>query len=594
MGIIAERDFSDAQVEHVALHELGHMKEKYDDPEGFLALLAECNADAENGKQRFMLYNSLMDDYVENNTANISPIFATDSDVVRDRYAKKGFSPEQAAARRASGAYPLHQQFADYLMMHGLGMGEDYLAVLGPKVQAIIEQGYRRFGRDTRFEDIVDRHLLPNTELQNLTGRDDSITERRRWIDKYILPTYLELLEQDREEVENQESQQGEGSGEQSEQTDGNENTQNTEQVEGEGSAMGQALKNEADQAEGAMKQWREILENAEAKKAEADMSDEEKAEKRRKDDLEKIWQEQEQASGGGNETGTTSAGERQGNFDDFYERLSKMKPISDQLKELWKRICHTDITEKASYQGHYRTGARLDIKQAIREMPTIQRRPNEAEIFQRKIHSQEKDVMPKNFSITLLLDESESMGWHGGKNIEAVKDFVIAMADSLGNFNSENQHSARRQKSEPVHASLEIFGYDTERFDILDLDTDIQIGDIMGAYGKIAAKGGTNDRVAFSHVLEKIKQNAQTAQQLKSGERVQIVLEITDGDTNSGDLRAELESMGVIVGGILIGGALVEKFDTNFPNNTGAKIDSIDELPEAVEQLIKNILDLR
>jgi uncharacterized protein YegL len=475
------------------------------------------------------------------------------------------FSRQQVSQSVAAEKYPLHIQFAVYLLNAGMGMSQDYLDILNPEIQEVIANGYTKFGKTLRFEDIIKDKLLPNTPIQNLRRRDDSLTECRKWIDKYILPTYLELLELDHEEVEKQQDQQ---------------------------SGLTAEMNKEAAKAEQDMAVWKDILKNASAKKVERNLTDEEMANKKRHDDLAKIWDDQEakDKSGRSDKTGSASGGERQANFADFYNRLQKMRSVSEKLKQLWQRICHIDETEEVSYQGHYKTGSKLDIKKTIREMPTILSHPEQAEIFERKVHSFEQDVIPKNFSITLLLDESGSMH---GKKIEAVKDFTIAMADSLGNFNAENSRNARRKKIEPIHAELEIIGYDRTLLPILEQDKDIQIGDIMQAYGKILARGGTNDKVAFEYVLNKIRnKNSGKAKKLKDSEDIQIVLEITDGDTDSGDIRQQLETLGVIACGILVGGANVEKFRTNFPNSNGVVIDNIDKLPTAVELLIEKVLD--
>jgi len=537
---------ADAKIlNYLIYHELGHFEELCDDPDGYLQLIEGCEKDKKDGRSKFGLYNSLMDIYVNTNAANKAAVYREGegfSDDIHKLYEEGTFNRRSISERVAAKQYPLHKQFSGFLLNEGMGVGESFLEVASPEIQDLVQQGLKMYGQNVSFSEFIKKYLLPPTEKEKMMGISRTISQRQEAIDRWIMPIYLKLLEQDRTNgyQEPLEGTVGEGDG------DGNRE----------------------------MEVWREVAKGA---KKQAGKSEEDKAKDRNKKNLENIF----------NQTGEKD-------FEDFYRRYEKMTGISNQLKALWRRICHVDTHEEVNWSDeYYKTGQRLSVPQAVRQAATLFNNPDEAKVFERRIWSEAQDIMPKKFKLSLLIDESGSMeGSLGG-----VRNFLVAIGRSLSEFNIENTLDSSLNGETP-QATLEVYGFADELNELLVASEKISIHQVMEIYSKTQADGGTS---AMSDGLKKI-QSTTDAMKLSSGEDVHILLVVTDGDDTKVDedtvLVQELTKMGVVTGGLFIGeaestdeGGEVSNFRKIFPKQLGRELTSAQDLPAAVEGLIKEIL---
>jgi hypothetical protein len=542
-------------IDFLVFHELGHFTELYDDPAGYTELLDELSKQ-KNGRAVFRLYNALQDIYVNNLTRDNAAVYAGKvgversrfSDEVKEFYRESLFNRESVQQKIASDDYPLEQQFADYLLNEGMGVGDDFYELFDERVKKVIDEGVLGF----TYGDLIDTFLRPVINRRR-GERMGTISERREIIDKYILPKFLELLKESKERQKDEREEQ---------KTD----TTKMDGDEGIEEKSEQSVDTTEDEE---MKTWRKASEDAMDKKKEREKTPEEKAKDVAKEQLERIAEER---------------GLSDGEFNDFYQRLSRMENISVAISKILARISRVGVRESSEDIGYFKTGKKLDVKQVVNRMGVILTRPNEAEVMLKKINTLEEEVLPKEFVLSLAIDESGSMS---GDKIEMVKDLVIAIANAFAKFNLQGEIDFGKDR--PI-AQLNIVGYDDKVYPILISSGELKIGDIMAVYKEIEAKGNTNDEAAISYLQKKvIPPETDTTH---NGERIDILIEVTDGDSleTTRLVLADLRERGVIANGILIGAQGQNgKFSNNFPD--GVMIDGVDKLPQAVENILKEVL---
>jgi len=152
----------------------------------------------------------------------------------------------------------------------------------------------------------------------------------------------------------------------------------------------------------------------------------------------------------------------------------------------------------------------------------------------------------------------------------------------------------------------------------IVENKREITLSDIMKTYSKITTVGGTSSHTAFSHIKNKITQDDVAA--MANGDQINILIEITDGDTNDPNeslrnIRA-IEAAGYHTGAIKFGyGVRLDKasdkpeddakaeheamerdtFDQMWNQGgrrKGIRINKPDEVTSAIYRILQKLID--
>ncbi len=487
---------SQEEIDFIVLHELGHFKELYDDPKGYMEVIKEGSREDGLGQVYFGLYNALMDIYVNTNTANKAGLFSSAkfrgesgsffSDKIRDLYSEKTFKERDFSTR------PLCVQYCDYLLNLGMECGESI--TLSPEVKSEIDKGIVDLTGDSlSYEKLINTYLRPVLAGKATREWSASISQRKMIIDMYIRPVFEKLIRKDIENGKTQDMQSSEG---------------------------------------GDLAIAKEIIKDALARNAEKNLSQSDKQKIEREKQIKNLIRN----------SGLNP--EQVGNFLNAY---NKMYPVMLELAELWKRIRQRDISYKPEDKGHFPKGHKLDIQKVIEEFPAISSGEDNSRIMYKRIFEENYDFNPKKLWLTIVPDMSGSMS----DDIEKVQELCIALAGSFSIINQEQDDAA-----DSLRCQLSVIGFDHEVHPLLISNDDTHIAHVAEIYAKIQAIGSTSDHLALEFYQNLLTESLQ--EKIKSGEILPVLIEITDGDTSDSALSRklvnELEATGVQIQGIRFG----------------------------------------
>jgi hypothetical protein len=191
-----------------------------------------------------------------------------------------------------------------------------------------------------------------------------------------------------------------------------------------------------------------------------------------------------------------------------------------------------------------------LSVKKVVTDWGKIQQAPDEVPVMERTRYLEKEEWKPRSFRLRVLPDLSGSMDF----DIERVQELAIALSASLSVINAESHLSD--PDSPRITCALDIVGFSDEAVPIIEGNDEITVREIMKTYGKIHTVGGTSDHTALERVNSSLDQ--QTVEAIKQGDIIDIMIEITDGETTnpalSRKLVDEIAAKGVIVGAIKFG----------------------------------------
>ena len=147
------------EIDYIICHELGHLKELYNDPEGYGRIIAEGDRADGLGQVYFRLYNCLMDIYVNTNTAQRFPLYRGSepnafAPIVNELYAQKLFPDKNLQSN------PLSIQFSDYLLLLAMGVADQY-QVSPEATEALSTPFTDHSGQNYSTQELVDTFLRP-------------------------------------------------------------------------------------------------------------------------------------------------------------------------------------------------------------------------------------------------------------------------------------------------------------------------------------------------------------------------------------------------------------------------------------------------
>lgn len=463
------------RVDFDVFHELGHYKELYDDPQGYKKVIEE-GSKPPDGKSIFRLYNCLMDIYVNTNIANRLPQYRGSggfSDDVVDYYRRDLFPTRDWSDPKKN---PLCFQFSDYLLQ--LGMGAEEGITLSPEVRNVLAEGTTFAGQHYSFKELIDQYLRP--VLHPLPGDSwtGAISQRKYVIDEAIRPIFERLLQQDKAQGREQQIKEG-----------------------GEGKQKGQPSLEDLKNALPGAEQW------ARDKK----LSNADKASKERKKQIEDIAKAEqltpEEAK-------------------DFAERFERLQPIINDLAKRWDELAIPSTLWETREIGHFTTGSNFDVRMGVARFSDIVENPAKAEVMTRRLLEPTEVIQPKEILLWVLPDLSGSMK----DDQEVLRDLCLVLAASMATRNLDAEIHGGESR-----CTLGIEGFHKITIPLLQPTKEIKIRDIMRIYKQLVANGDdTNDDLALAEVAK--THTGEHRERLRSGEVVELLLEITDGCTRNSE----------------------------------------------------------
>lgn len=483
-------------VDFAILHELGHLKELYDDPDGYAQVIAEGKRADGLGATYFRLYNVLMDIYVNTNTSDTACLYRGRhaehfSEKVRDLYRAKLFEERDFSSK------PLCIQYMDHLLHLGMECSRDIK--LSPQVAQELTGQVSFLGEKYGYQELIDTFLRPVVGRSG-DGWRASISQRKMVIDSTIRPIFEKFLRQDLAEGKDVASF-GEGG---------------IQDLNPDSSIL------------------RDILNDAKGRQAKRRMSPEERADRERERLLNKI----------GAESGLDAETAK-----DFAETYKRVYPTILGLKELWTRVRQVSVDYLAEREGLYRMGTGLDMRSVVAQYPLIAQNPCRAEVMTRQVYNELQTEHPRKIWLIMVLDLSGSMD----TEIKQLRDDAVALAGSLASFNQESEAQGDDQRG-----VLSLVGFDDEYIPLSTQPDNTVLEDIAAVYPKFAAGGGTSDHLALKPVRDMLAASHESilsGEVLPI--LVEITDGDTSEPSTSSKLVEEIEQLGARVAGIRFGSGL-------------------------------------
>lgn len=223
--------------------------------------------------------------------------------------------------------------------------------------------------------------------------------------------------------------------------------------------------------------------------------------------------------------------------------------PISDSLSTLWEQFIQREsglVLEESDRT--FPTGTSVSGEALLANIPVLLTDPRKAEIYARHLPEEEREqIRPKKITLVLLVDVSGSMH-EEKKKIAIVQEAMYSVIKSLIKFYRNSSLALEPYGEEfPVSVDYRMIGFGNKTQELLertpeenrtgqkrdlpgvDLDQQLATATINISRTNL---GGTEDAPALQIVEESI--SSQREEALKNGDEILIVLEMTDGETQT------------------------------------------------------------
>lgn len=517
-------------LDFVVLHELGHFREFKDDPQGYKALFDFIKSKGKALEGAYHgFFNCLQDIYVNHNTAQHSANYRTDSltenktieftDEVKQLY-KKNLFPTRDFSKLAHST-----QFSEYLLNLGMQTADDI--VLSPEVRQIVDQEIYFVGETIKISDLLDRYFTPVIG-RNTGAWRASISERFDLASQTLTPIFEKLLADDIKA--------------------GRDLKQTASKMEG----LEPSLDDSKKAIQGIIKKAKETPQDRDKKEREK--------------------QATKVAEG---------AGLSPKQAKDFARILQEVQPQINEIVEIFKRVRVRDTTYVVEEAGHYKTGDRLDVNEAVIKYGKILSAPNKVELFTIDQYREKVNYHPKKIRLWLLPDLSSSMQ---GDQVDLQK-ITVALGAAMATLCLQAEYDPSVIKGE-----LGIVGFEAKEEEILDPKNSATLAGVADAFTKLECNGGsTNDHYALKNVRDRIRaEHVATADAAQAAEVVDIIIEITDGDTTtptaSKKMISDLVELGAKIAAIRIkrhndSGAVFNDIWNGTETKRGHEVDSVGQI---------------
>lgn len=487
-----------AELDFIVLHELGHLKEYREDPEGYLEILDWCDRKGPPLDQHYFgLHNCLADVYVNTNTAYIAPVYAKGEEFspeVHDIYRHKAFKERDFTKQ------PFSSQFMHYLLNLGMGVGDD--VVLSPEVRKEIDAGTRLLGDDLDYQSLLKQYFTPELGRPGSSSWRATASQRNFVTKTAVLPAFERLLALDLAAARDL-----------------------------CGANFHPLASADLDMSEVKKVIQRITSDNSKANRSAKELADDER---------------QKQAEQIGKESGLNNA-----QATDFATRLNRLQPIVNDLVSILKDVQIPATFMEKIEEGHDIDGVELDVDQAIEEFAGLQQSPQNAKVLLQERYVNRQELTPKKVRIWMVIDLSGSMS----DQLTHLKDCTICLTASAASLNLESELGENNLRGE-----LAVLGYSDGYRPIILPSNNITLSDAATAHGKISADGSTYEASALKEVVK--LHRARQESDLDSGiDTLDILVALTDGETSmpNESIRAlktlKNQGMTIMAGVKIIGG---------------------------------------
>jgi len=244
-------------------------------------------------------------------------------------------------------------------------------------------------------------------------------------------------------------------------------------------------------------------------------------------------------------------------------EIIEKSEKYIENLKQIWYQIIRVTQEQDTEKKVGFKIGAGIEPTRIASQYPTILQTPEDAQIFYRYLPEIKEKILPRNIKIILILDMSGSMDDEKRKRVQ---ETIYPLLHSLIAFEDELALNSPEGVS-PIKVESKIIGFGDNTIFLPQVqkeDPQIRIAQTIIDFQRIDL-GGTKDSEALQ--LANNQFSTEDLEQIKRGELLGFVLEITDGETfteqNSKRLVREMNEKGILTKAIQIptfGNTILEK----------------------------------
>jgi hypothetical protein len=286
------------------------------------------------------------------------------------------------------------------------------------------------------------------------------------------------------------------------------------------------------------------------------------------------------------------------------------------KLAQVWHSFMRVVTEIQLEKERRHKKGRKINIQDLILQWHKLLTKPQELEIMERDVPTFKEYLLPKKIIINLVLDLSGSMT---DEKREEVQKIAYTVASSLKKFEAEVLYQFQKEEVIKTRTDFIGFGTNTDKLPfrasgdeerdfyqaILDIEEDL---------------GRTNDAEALSLALEKF--SPADIENIKKGEVLGIILEITDGETQTGSqskqIVSQINQAGIFCRGIQIPGDIIAEIPPEEkekriregkpwrelipPSGTffevwqdkGLRIDHISQLKKIILKLLEEAIETR
>lgn len=289
-----------------------------------------------------------------------------------------------------------------------------------------------------------------------------------------------------------------------------------------------------------------------------------------------------------------------------------------DSLSELWKSIITGSGSEsEINISGEYKTGSEVNVDAFVRQFDkVINREFEKLRIMKRAEHDEKPNDRPERIEVSLVVDQSLSMGSSSSSKNKIVERVVTLLQVSLDKFNQYLVNVKDKSKSQ-LHADAEVIAFGSTATQIASfrykgsgvegVESDLNSGKKgMQNFKTIDSignnMGNTYDDTALDKVIEGLSPDIR--EKIQTGKVLKIVFEITDGVSSDGIATKEriekLVTEGVLVFAFQIGKVneeerviFEETWNTNQDKMQRGYVvgESFAILPEMIAKMLENFL---
>ena len=534
----------------------------------------------------FTFYNILHDIYVNNivsRTASRYEASRPGGKEIRKLYREQLFEGTDYTE------LPRHMQFMYALLREEMVPGEEL--ELSFEVEEALAKKTSFQGGQYNARQIIENFIKPKR------GRDTRVVQRQRVIEQTLEPIFIELLFEDLEEWDpKKQNQKPQNKGEPGKSKEGQSDEESSEQQSGEGksedqneSQPGEQEQNQSGSAneedgddeqekpsQGPQSQqqtsdanpFKEHYDEFE-KEQSPDQIDEnqmtEWADKRREEQDQK-QKEKAQRSEERDKTLEEKAREAQAVLDkewaeknsvsfeslqEYREIERAVEPFLEELAVLWRSIVYGSSSAVTRGKvGHFKTGVDLDVQEAIRQWPQIEKgRLDDVRVMDRIEDKEGLVKQPEVIRVRFLADVSGSMFSDQGEKLKTLKETIVLIISSLNEFNMYLNRSRQQTKSK-LKVETEIWLFGGYALKVKSFDNQNDTAGVIRALEKIkdvqtrrvpdlaGIMESTADHEALERVNNSITQGEE--QQISQGKVMDITFEVTDGEPDDSSLTKE------------------------------------------------------